>query len=67
MKVVPFRKQSRFANSESFGRKHDDEFDREIETMRANQPLMATLEDRAKQPATVSLQDVKDRIESDGD
>jgi hypothetical protein len=44
-----------------------DEFSREIETIRANEPLMEVLISRAKQPATVSLEYVKQQIEIEED
>jgi hypothetical protein len=44
-----------------------DDFSREIETIRANESLMAVLKSRARQPATVSLEDVKQQIEIEED
>ena len=72
MKVVPFRKPSHFASAGGSRVRKDegeigyqvvDDFSDEIEIIRANESLMATLEARAKQPATVSLWDVKHQIE----
>ena len=71
MKVVPFRKPSHFSSPGGRVRKDDeefaypvvDDFSDEIEIIRANESLMATLAARAKQPATVSLLDVKHQIE----
>ena len=58
MKVVPFRKPNHFASPGGRVRKDDgkfgypvvDDFSDEIEIIRANESLMATLEARAKQP-----------------
>jgi len=36
-----------------------DDFDREVELTRQNKELIAYLEDRAKQPATISLDELK--------
>jgi len=73
MKVVPFRKPSHFVspgdrvqkNDGKLGYQVEDDFSDEIEIIRANESLMATLEARAKQPATVSLWDVKHQIENE--
>ena len=42
-----------------------DDFNNEVEMTRANEPLMAMLEARANEPATVSLQDLKSQIDID--
>lgn len=39
-----------------------DDFTQEIEIIRANEPLMAVLVDRANEPATTSLEEVKKQI-----
>ena len=39
-----------------------DDFTQEIETIRANEPLMTVLLDRANEPATTSLEEVKKQI-----
>lgn len=73
MKVVPFRKPNHFASGRirkddtEFGYPVVDDFSDEIEIIRANELLMATLAARAKQPATVSLLDVKHQIEIEED
>ena len=41
----------------------DDDFSQEIEITRENEGLMAILKERAEEPATISLQEVKRRIE----
>jgi len=41
----------------------DDDFSLEIEITRENEGLMAILKERAEEPATISLQEVKRRIE----
>jgi hypothetical protein len=40
-----------------------DDFSQEIEMTRENEGLMAILKERAQEPATISLQEVKKRIE----
>ena len=40
-----------------------DDFSQEIEITRENEGLMAILKERAQEPATISLQEVKRRIE----
>jgi hypothetical protein len=40
-----------------------DDFDEEIKRTRANKELMAFLEERAKQPATVSLDEIKRELD----
>ena len=42
-----------------------DDFNNEVEMTRANEPLMAMLEERANEPASVSLQDLKNQIDID--
>ena len=46
---------------DEFGHPHDkpDDFDEEIRLTRANDALMQLLEERAAEPATVSLRDLK--------
>ena len=41
-----------------------DDFRHEIEITRENEPLMAILKERAEDPATISLADLKKQIES---
>jgi hypothetical protein len=41
-----------------------DDFSQEIEITRENEGLMAILKERAEEPATISLQDVKRQIEN---
>jgi hypothetical protein len=40
-----------------------DDFDDEIKRTRANKELMAFLEERAKQPATIPLEDIKRELD----
>ena len=42
-----------------------NDFNNEVEMTRATEPLMAMLEERANEPATVSLQDLKSQIDID--
>ena len=67
MKIVRFPKTNAEFDFEFDPSDTPDEFSREIETIRANEPLMAVLKSRAKQPATVSLADVKHQIEIEED
>lgn len=39
-----------------------DDFNREIELTRQNKPLLKLLESRARQKATISLQEAKERL-----
>lgn len=41
-----------------------DDFRKEIEITRENEQLMAILKERAEEPATISLEDLKKQIES---
>lgn len=41
-----------------------DEFDLEVARTRANDKLMTFLEHRAREPAIVSLEDIRERLES---
>lgn len=71
MKVLPFRKPSsaasatqRRAPSERTASQTDD-FDREIELTRENETLIALLKERSDERATITLQEVKRRMELD--
>jgi hypothetical protein len=47
-----------------YSKRHDD-FSREIEMTRAQTALMAVLKARALEPATISLHDIKKKIDFD--
>jgi hypothetical protein len=71
MKVLPFRKlnsaasaSQRRAPSERIVSQTDD-FDREIELTRENETLIALLKERSDERATITLQEVKRRMELD--
>ena len=42
-----------------------NDFSNEVEMTRATEPLMAMLEERANEPASASLQDLKNQIDID--
>jgi hypothetical protein len=71
MKVLPFRKPNSAAAayqrrepSERTASQTDD-FDREIELTRENETLIALLKERSDERATITLQEVKRRMELD--
>jgi len=81
MSVLPFRKRTEAleavqqqalpmnlryrSNDTSFFTPVYDDFSREVELTRRHDLLMAVLRERATEPATVSLRDIKKKIELD--
>ena len=57
---LPYRSQAATGVSSSY-----DDFGHEVELTRRHDLLMAVLKERATEPATVSLRDIKRKIEVD--
>jgi len=65
-RLMVFPRRRNDADEIDLRRKPRNDFNHEIEMTRSHKPLMALLEARAKEPATLSFCDVKMKIEVDG-